>query len=119
MFKHSCVQTAALQVDIPAFVLFFGAVFLGSLAFWRLAWRLPMPKASLLASCCMSVAHALVVCVVGFQQLQEWKHFDLDMPNTAQHVSGWERVLALGMIGSADARAQRVAGSVHMHYITP
>ena len=45
---------------MPAFCLFFTAVFLGALAFWSLVWRLPWQKAGLLASCCMSVVHALV-----------------------------------------------------------
>ncbi|GAB4813907.1 hypothetical protein N2152v2_000953 [Parachlorella kessleri] len=30
----------------------------------------------------MSLVHALVVDIVGYQLLQDWKTFDLDMPNT-------------------------------------
>ncbi len=46
--------------EVPAFTLFFGAIFLVALALWRYAAGLERSKAAVLASCCMSSVHGLL-----------------------------------------------------------
>lgn len=46
--------------EVPAFTLFFGAIFLVALALWRYAVGLERSKAAVLASCCMSSVHGLL-----------------------------------------------------------
>lgn len=76
--------------ETPAFVAFFTAFFLVSLAFWSLVARQPWKKAGLMASCIMSTIHGTVISVWGLRLLREWdwKAFNLDTPNTRQQVRG-------------------------------
>ena len=90
--------------EIPAFVAFFLACFLAALAFWSRVVRLPLEKASLLSSCTMSLVHALVVDIVGYQLLQDWKTFDLDMANTPKQVGCSAEVVSMSVT------APRLAG---------
>lgn len=46
--------------EVPAFTLFFGAIFLASLPLWRYVVGLDSKKATVLASCCMSSVHGLL-----------------------------------------------------------
>ncbi|KAL4450547.1 hypothetical protein ABPG77_000903 [Micractinium sp. CCAP 211/92] len=68
--------------EVPAFTLFFGAIFLVALALWRYAAGLERSKAAVLASCCMSSVHGLLSALGGYEQLLQWPGFKLDMPNT-------------------------------------
>lgn len=68
--------------EVPAFTLFFGAIFLASLPLWRYVVGLDSKKATVLASCCMSSVHGLLSALGGYEQLMQWQGFKLDLPNT-------------------------------------
>lgn len=84
--NHAAAWLGDSWDETPGFVLFFALLFIASLGFWSLVYRLPMQKASLLSSCVMSSVHGTIVSVVGFKLLREWKSFDLDIENTREQV---------------------------------
>ncbi|KAL4439711.1 hypothetical protein ABPG75_002712 [Micractinium tetrahymenae] len=68
--------------EVPAFTLFFGAIFLAALPFWRYVVGVDRVKSAVLASCCMSSVHGLLSALGGYEQLIQWQGFKLDLPNT-------------------------------------
>nr|AXF42660.1 carbonic anhydrase CAH1630 [Chlorella sp. ArM0029B] len=68
--------------EVPAFTLFFGAIFLASLPFWRYVVGVDTQKAAVLSSCCMSSVHGIVSSLGGYEQIMQWHGFHLDLPNT-------------------------------------